>query len=297
MRDFLKVVTYLLASAILAAAAAPWLFHAGTTLGNAQESLRVLTQTDFQRYFNRSFLIAAVLLLVPLCFWLRVSNIGELGLERNKKWGSDLLFGLFASLACIWCYGAILLLFGFAEFKDPLPWHRLTAAIGTAAAVALVEEAFFRGALLGLFRRTTGKWTSLVLVSALYSILHFLKPSEGIIPAEEVRWWSGFALIPHAFRQFGDPMLLISGFTTLFLLGWLFGVAVFQTRSLWMAIGLHAGAIFAARSFSILTKREEARLPWVGENLMTGLGPLVVLAILLGICLLATRNRGVERVQ
>ncbi len=281
MRDLCKVAAFLIGAAFLAAAGAPWLFWLGQWGAARFEIFGALATTDFQRYFNRSFLLAALLLLWPLWKCLRVRSIKELGIERNATPLRHALLGFVIMVGAIWAYGALLVLLGFASFKDPLPFHRLPSAIWTAAAVSCIEELFFRGALLGLFRRTGGKYFALAAVSALYSILHFLKPAEGLIAPADVTWWSGFALIPHAFRQFGEPLLLLSGFTTLFLLGWIFGLAVYRTRSLWLAIGLHAGAILAARFFSILTKREEARLPWIGENLLTGVCPLLLLGIVL----------------
>ncbi len=291
VKDFFKIVLYLVGSALLSALAAPWLFHAGTNLGKSHEAFRFLAEADFQRYFNRSFLIAAVILLFPLFRSLRIRSIGELGLAANPLRWRDLAFGFGAALGLIWVYGAILLGIGVNELKDPLPFHRIPSALWTAAAVSVVEEVFFRGALLGVVSRTCHPRTALFLVSALYSILHFLKPPEGTIPGAEVVWSSGFALLPLTFSQFAEPMLLLSGFTTLFLLGWIFGESTRATRSLWLAIGLHAGAILGARSFSILVKWEEPRLPWVGENLMTGLGPLLVLGLLLGVCQRYWRGR------
>lgn len=282
--DLVKIAVYFAATVVLAAAFAPPLFWGGRALGGVVPGLGMLAEMDFQRYFNRAFLIAAVALLWPLARWLEINSWRDFGLRPNPKWRRDLVFGFAAAMVCIWAYGAVLLGCGFSEFKEPLPWRRIPPAAGTAAAVSVIEELFFRGALLGVLLRAARPAAALVSVSAIYSIVHFLKPPEGVIPPESVTWLSGFALAPLVFRQFAEPLLLLSGFTTLFLLGWIFGVAAVLTRSLWLAIGLHAGAILAARSFSILTKREEAMLPWVGENLVTGLAPLMALGVLLAVC-------------
>lgn len=295
--DLAKILLYFAATIALAALLAPPLFWAGRALGGAGPAAAMLAEMDFQRYFNRAFLIAALALLWPLARALRIRSVADFGIEPNRRWRGDLLFGFGAAMACIWAYGAVLLAAGLSEFKDPLPWHRIPSALGTAAAVSVIEEAFFRGGLLGVLLRTLGRRSALVAVSAIYSIVHFLKPPEGAIPPESVTWLSGFALVPLVFRQFAEPLLLLSGFGTLFLLGWIFGAATVATRSLWLAIGLHAGAILAARSFSVLTKRQEAMLPWVGENLATGLAPLAALGLLLGLChwfILAT-GRGPAR--
>jgi len=43
-------------------------------------------------------------------------------------------------------------------------------------AVAIVEETFFRGGVQGALQRATNLPVAIVLASAVYSIVHFLKP-------------------------------------------------------------------------------------------------------------------------
>jgi hypothetical protein len=49
-----------------------------------------------------------------------------------------------------------------------------------------------------------------------------------------------------------------------------------QTESLSLAIGLHAGWIFAAGAFGKIAQREILALPWLGKNLQIGIIPLGV---------------------
>ena len=148
--------------------------------------------------------------------------------------------------------------------------------------MAFLEEALFRGAILGLVRRSLRPAAALFWVTALFAIVHFLKPDESFELAE-VGWLSGFALIPHTFHQFAEPMSLLAGFTTLFVLGWMCGDAMLRTRALWLSIGLHAGIVFVKMSFSVMAKfavkpRHRADyLPWVGERFENGLVPVAVL--------------------
>ncbi|MDQ3625166.1 MAG: CPBP family intramembrane metalloprotease, partial [Verrucomicrobiota bacterium] len=155
---------------------------------------------------------------------------------------------------------------------------RLPSLAISAMSVAVVEEALFRGALFGIFRRVFPAYAALFWVTAIFAIVHFLKPDDDVAMGS-VDWLSGFALIPHAFHQFGEPITLAAGFTTIFVLGWVLGYATIKTRSLWMAIGLHAGVVFVKMSFSKLTKRQEEFLPWIGRELQIGLVPVAVLAL------------------
>jgi CAAX amino terminal protease family. len=56
----------------------------------------------------------------------------------------------------------------------------------------------------------------------------------------------GLPIHGDAFAGFGDPMMVLAAFATLFLIGCILADARVLTRSLWLPIGLHAGWIFAA---------------------------------------------------
>ena len=290
VKDLVKIVGYLVGTAVLGATVAPWLFWGGRWLA-AHGGPAFLGELDFQRCFHRGFLVAALALLWPAVRWLRIGSVAALGLEPNPHWRRDLLVGTLLPVLLLWLYGAGLLHLDFYRLKDPLPWARLPPAFATAAAVAVIEECLFRGVILGLVARTAPAPAAVVSVSALFSILHFLKPREGILTAEEIGPWSGFALLPHAFHQFAEPGLVLAGFTTLFVVGVILAVATRGTRSLWFAIGLHAGLILGTRTFSILARRRAVRPPWIGDDLKIGLVPLLVLLILLAVVVAYVRRR------
>jgi membrane protease YdiL (CAAX protease family) len=144
--------------------------------------------------------------------------------------------------------------------------------------VGLLEEALFRGAIFGLFRRSLPPLMALFCVTFIFAAVHFLKPLDSF-SVPQVTWLSGFTLLPHLFHQFGEPMTLLAGFTTIFTLGWVVGAATLRTRSLWLGIGFHAGLVFVKMSFSKFTKRDAEYLPWVGEKLEIGLVPVAALAL------------------
>jgi membrane protease YdiL (CAAX protease family) len=91
-----------------------------------------------------------------------------------------------------------------------------------------------------------------------------------------VAWTSGFISLAHSFDQFTKPMLLLAGFTTLFLIGVILAHTRLSTRSLWLPIGLHAGWILASGAFNKIAHREIVALPWLGKSLLIGLVPLFV---------------------
>jgi membrane protease YdiL (CAAX protease family) len=143
--------------------------------------------------------------------------------------------------------------------------------------VPFIEEAFFRGIVLGLLLRTGRKYIPMFAVSLIFAAVHFLKAPERT--SEIVTWASGFSSIAHAFDGIGDPMMLASAFGTLFVIGWILADARVLTHSLWLSIGLHAGWIFGSGTFSLLARQRISALPWVGKNLLVGIIPLVVAAL------------------
>jgi membrane protease YdiL (CAAX protease family) len=281
MSSALKILAYFLGTLVLGAILAPPLFWGGQGLGERVKSLAWLGDTDFQRYFNRAMFLAALALLWPTVRSLRVGSWREWGWRRHPREGWHAAGGFALAGGLLWMLGLWLWHTGVyaPNPKGPPGVGTLVNFLLTAAVVSALEEAFFRGALLGLLLRTIRPIPALWFVSALFAVLHFLKPEPGGVPDEAVRWWSGFALLPSVFWQWGNWPLVLGGFFTLLLVGLILGYARLRTGSLGMAFGLHAGWIFALKSFSRASKHIADPNLWYGENLLTGLGTLLTLLV------------------
>jgi membrane protease YdiL (CAAX protease family) len=273
----LKILAYLIGTVVLGATFAPWLFWAGQ-FASQFSLLRFLANTDFQRFFDRSVLLSAFLLLVPLVRWVGPNRLGKLGLRKNPRRIGHLLGGFLISACTMSALGAGLLGFDIWELKNPLPWHLLPPIFITAVSVALIEEALFRGAILGLVRQTVSTLPAAIFVSALFSIVHFLNPARDQIAV--VQWYSGFELLPFAFWRFSDPVAILGGFTTIAILGLMLAHATIRTCSLWLGIGIHSGLIFAKMGFNKVTKKVQDVTPWFGGDITVGLGSVLVLLLL-----------------
>jgi membrane protease YdiL (CAAX protease family) len=277
LKDLGKILAYFLGVIVLGALLAPPLYWMGQAIAG-RGVLQFLAETDFQKYFNRGVLIAALVLLWPAIRWLRVGSLRELGVERDENWWKRLLAGFLITGVVVLALGIVYVLMDVYRWKKTLPWERLPTIMLSAVVVAVVEESLFRAGILGLFRRSMSPRAAVLWTSIIFSAVHFLKPDDEV-KVSQVGWLTGFEMIPHSFHQFGQPMLLLAGFTTIFVLGLILADVTFETRSLWMAIGLHAGVVFAKMGFSKFTKRDEVHLPWVGEELQIGLVPVGVLLI------------------
>ncbi|MBV8376308.1 MAG: hypothetical protein JO279_04825, partial [Verrucomicrobia bacterium] len=98
MSTGLKILAYLLGTVVLGATLAPWLFWVGQFAAHSK-FLGFLAKTDFQRFFDRSVLVSAFLLLIPLLRSIGTQRLQNLGLRRNSRRLSQLLGGFLIS-AC-----------------------------------------------------------------------------------------------------------------------------------------------------------------------------------------------------
>jgi len=256
---------------VIGALLAPILFWAAQGLA-VHGLFPSLAKHDFDTFFHRAILIGAVLLLWPLLRLSHVRTLADLGLKPNPEAGRDVSAGVLFAVVPLFLCGALLVASHLYSVRHVFIWSRFGKVLLAAISVPFIEETFFRGIVLGILLRTGRKLLSILGVSALFAAVHFLKGSDWQ-PAI-VTWTSGFQSIADAFAGFGDPIMLLSAFTTLFLIGCILADARVLTRSLWLPIGLHAGWIFVSGTFSWLARRQTVALPWLGKNLLVGIIPL-----------------------
>lgn len=276
MKDAAKLALYFIGIVVVGAVLAPILYWSAQSLA-AHGVFSFLAKYDFETFFHRAILIAAAVLLWPLLRVSHVSGMADLELAPNPRWGGDVLAGLLLSVIPLLCCGALLIELHVYSFRHVFAWSRFAKMVGASITVPFIEETFFRGVVLGLLLRSPRKYIALFVVSALFAAVHFLKGSEGT--SATITWTSGFNSIAHSFGRFDDPMMLVSAFATLFLIGCILADARVLTHSLWLPIGLHAGWIFGSGTFSLLVRRQTVVLPWLGNNLLVGIIPLGVAAL------------------
>jgi membrane protease YdiL (CAAX protease family) len=267
------LLAYFAAAILFGALAAPILFWAAQSLAE-HGIFPALARFEFESFFHRALMLGAIVFLWPFLRWFRIKGRRDLGLEPNRRWLRDVLIGfLLSSLPVILCE-IFLVQRGLYSMRAGFSWIAILPLIGTAVVVPLIEESLFRGLFLGVLLRGLRPWPANLLSAAIFSIVHFLKAPEQTTTT--VRWFSGFTSLSHSFDQFSEPMLVLGGFSTLFVIGIVLAHARLSTRSLWLPIGLHAGWILASEAFGKMAQREIVALPWIGRNLLVGLVPLAI---------------------
>jgi len=273
LKNAARLLAYFAGTLLIGALLAPILFWSAQWLA-AHHVLTFLAEYDFEKFFHRALLIGLIVLLWPFLRSLKIRSWHELGLAPNEHRSRDFFAGLFLAIVPLLCCGALLIFFHGYSIRNTVRWSATGNLLLASVFVPLIEELFFRGLVLGIFLRSSTRSAAIVLSSVLFAIVHFLKAPEE--SSDAVTWASGFISIAHAFDQFREPLLVLGGFATLFLLACVLADARIQTRSLELAIGLHCGWIFAAGLFSIVARQRNIDLPWVGKSLLVGIVPLSV---------------------
>lgn len=272
MKDTARLLAYLAGTVVIGALSAPPLYWAARGLASSYSLFGGLARYDFETFFHRALLIAALALLWPLLRGLKVRSARDLRLEPNPSWARDAGLGILIAAVPLLLGAIALVALRLYSTRSSVAWANVGSVALASITVPFIEETLFRGLILGILLRARGAVFATIASAAFFSVVHFLKAPEGTSAAPV--WYSGFVSIAHSFDQFRDPMLVLAGFTTLFILGCILAHARIATRSLWLPIGLHAGWIFTAGEFNKFTRRQALALPWLGKNLLVGLVPL-----------------------
>jgi len=273
LKDAARLVAYFAAVILFGALAAPLLFWAARALAT-HGIFPMLASFDFEAFFHRALLLGAIAFLWPLLRWLGIKSRRDLQLEPNPRWLRDVAVGFVLSGLPVCACEMFLVQRGLYSMRSSASTTGSIQVILSAFIVPFIEEALFRGLFLGVLLRAFRPWMANIVSAAIFSMVHFLKaPDE---TTTTVRWFSGFISLAHSTDQFSQPMLVLAGFTTLWVIGLALAHARLRTRSLWSPIGLHAGWILFSEGFSKIARREVVALPWLGKSLLIGLVPLAV---------------------
>ena len=287
-----KIVLYLVLTLVLGSLLAPWLFYWGKETvrqgwldrgpGPLAHIHGSLERSPFSRYFNRAVMIVAVIGLVPLIRSLKFRGWRDLQLQKNPRAWLDVSVGASLAAVLLLLMGAGFLYLGVFSPAAEANWGLIPELILTAVTVGIIEEVFFRGAMLGVCLRRMSMLVAVILSSSAYSIVHFLKPPRLRLAESEVSWWTGFEMLGKVFGRFMDWQAVAAEFLTLLALGIVLAMVRLRTRSLCLSIGLHAGWVFSYQFFNENTNGGPSIgrwVPWIGEDLKIGLIPLIVITI------------------
>lgn len=214
--------------------------------------LDAFTQVRFPRLVGRTAMLVALLGFVFLLRVLDMDSKGALGydLARRKFIARVAVGGLLGGLMLSVPVVALVVLGVRVPAEDvSITWPDLleTVLAGLAGGllVGLIEETFFRGAVLGAIARRHSVVSGVVLSSLLYAALHFVKPVGA--PTDAVLWYSGLVVLGQAFGQYLAFSQIADSFLALFLAGVFLSLVRQRSGHIAYCIGLHAGWVLVIK--------------------------------------------------
>lgn len=275
MRITLQIFAFLGSILVCGAFLSPPLYWLGQWATDAVP-LAFLARFPFQKYFNRSLLISAIVLLWPFAAWLGVRGVGNsLSMTDARRW-RHCLAGFAAGVLAMSALAGIYIAGGFYVTKAGWTPAVFLSALLSCCFVGVLEEWLFRGVIAGLLLKSLARSPSLWVGSAIFAAVHFLKPNPAV-RITDVTWTSGWRLVPEMFHQFAHPLLVLGGFGTLLVFGLVLSLAAMRTGSLWLSIGLHAGVVFIKLLFGKGFERRVEWMPWIGPEIQIGVFPVAIL--------------------
>ncbi len=244
----------------------------------------------FSRYFNRALMGCALILLFPLIRSLKSadekSNKQPLkqGINPDSQGWKDLGLGILLSAGFLTLLVGLLYQLGWVETDPDFKFTKaFQKAIIPAIIVTLLEEWLFRGVLYDVIKRKLSTTKTIIGLSLFFATVHFLSPPDGAKVEDPHHALAGFEMLGLIGQKFLTAASFFGEFLTLFIVGATLAYTRHKTGKLWLAIGLHAGWIFAFKFTNRLTESTEisSKLMY-NDNLMDGLLPLLTLLLTAG---------------
>ncbi|NCF26137.1 MAG: CPBP family intramembrane metalloprotease [Gammaproteobacteria bacterium] len=188
--------------------------------------------------------------------------LSSFGINTRTAWGygpsrdgrgffKGLLLGAAIGLASMALVVAILLAFDIRVARPGVALSPLLLAVVLLQSafaglmVGFIEETWFRGALQTSIARVSNSAIAIVFISFVYGAMHFVSADINI-PADEVRWLSGTAVLFTSLHGFRDPAFYDSLFA-LVAGGLLLGLIRYRTGRIVECIGIHAGWVMVVK--------------------------------------------------
>src|SRR3972149_2497199 len=172
-------------------------------------------------------------------------NLAQVSIKR------EIFTGMAIGMMIILVLVVVLLILGIHQPEQELHsslntiFLVLIKAILSGVMVALFEETLYRGALLGGLSKTTNVLSAIIISSAIYSAVHFIKFPR-VPDGTDINWLTGFVILSDSFHRFTDPAI-VDSFLALFAFGVLLALVRLNRGNIIQCMGIHAGVVIAIK--------------------------------------------------
>ena len=256
---------------------------------------------DFGRVMRRIIMAVVLILIFLLRKQLMIGPLIKSGIKPIRGWREQLQTGFLLGAGMFIFYVAILWISGIQTFQPDAKSFmdiifRLLTLLLIAGLVGCIEELWFRGFIFQSMLVDMRAISAVCISSLFFSSLHFFKVkyfvSTGIQP------FIGFVVIYQSFKNIiVDFSAIWPSLIGLFLVGTVLSYSCLRTKSLYLAIGLHAGWVFLIKTNKLFFDHHAGKnAEWLfGDNyIVTGvLGWIFLLFTLVLIRFIAKAPSGV----
>lgn len=222
--------------------------------------LSTLSEIRYYKVLHFSILLTG--LIIGLIYLKAGSQTGILGLDTPpRKTLRYFTCGFSGGLAVLVIVEASLFGMGMRQIDPdlyqglPVLGRAVTAALLSGITVGITEEMLFRGVIFTGLARYAGHLYALTVSSVFYAAVHFID-IRSLSSATDIGWLTGVTALGSIFGRFGNPEIYDS-FTSLCVLGVLFGLTRWHTGNIILSVGLHAGIVTGNKIFSFATDYRE----------------------------------------
>ena len=278
MRGLSIAILYLLTAVLL-----------GSSLAVALQSFLAY---PFDRILTRSVLLVLLILLIPLWRMVSKETSGLVFPDFSiRQFSQSFLVGLV--ILAIPVFMILILEIRLIALELEISFLTivgiLLVGIFLACLIGLFEEILFRGFLYGSLKKRIGGVMAALVSSALYSSVHFLKPTGELeLP---INWFAGFVYLE---QSIGNMIYLQQDWDarlSLMILGCFFCL-IRERFNLFCCIGLHAAFVVGiAITRQLTTVNLDSQFLSLISSYNEIIGQLVSLWLLLLICLLYRSKR------
>lgn len=256
---------------------------------------------DFGRVMRRIIMAVVLILIFLLRKQLMIGSLIMRGIKPVREWRKQLQTGFLLGAGMFIFYVGILWISGIQTFQpDDKSFTdilvRLLTLLLIAGLVGCIEELLFRGFIFQSMLVDMRTVSAVCVSSLFFSLLHFFKVkyfvSTGIQPC------IGFVVIYQSFKNIiVDFSAIWPSLIGLFLVGAVLSYSCLRTKSLYLAIGLHAGWVFLIKTNKLFFDHHAGKkAEWLfGDNyIVTGvLGWIFLIFTLILIRFVAKTPAGV----
>lgn len=228
---------------------------------------------DFGRVMRRIMMAIAIILIFLLRKQLMIGSFITIGIKPVQGWWEQLQMGFFLSTGMFILYIIFLWICGTQTFQPDaksltVMSFQLLKILLIAGLVGCIEEILFRGFIFQSLLMDLRNVSAICISNLFYSLLHFFKAK--LLVSHGFQPFIGFIVIYQSFKD------IVINFTTilpsiigLFLVGVVLSYAYFRTKSLYLAIGIHAGWIFLIKANKLFFDHIGKNLEWLyGDSKM-----------------------------